>query len=122
MSYIENALDGREDAPIGKDSLQEITRHLRHLVLLTMLNYPAVRLEAIMSQEEWLQNQKEIVIPTNWGGDLDVRLMGIGLKKNITIITDSESGSVFGRYFPSTSPPIPKMKGGVFKPLTYEDI
>lgn len=54
--------------------------------------------------------------------DLDVRLMAIGLKKYITVITDSESGSVFGRYFPSTLPPIPKMKGGVFKPLTYEDI
>ena len=70
---------------------EEISRHLRRLVLLTMLNYPAVRLEAIMSQEEWLQKQKEIVIPTNWGGDLDVRLMAIGLKKNITVITDSES-------------------------------
>ena len=56
---------------------EEISRHLRCLVLLTMLNYPAVRLEAIMSQEEWLQKQKEIVIPTNWGGDLDVRLMAL---------------------------------------------
>lgn len=75
-----------------------------------------------MSQEEWLQKRKEIVIPTNWGGDLHVRLMAVGLKKNITVITDYESGSVFGRYFHSTPPPIPKMKGGVFKPSTYGDI
>lgn len=69
-----------------------------------------------MSQEEWLQKQKEIVIPTNWGGDLDVTI------GNITVITDSKSGSVFGWYFPSTPPLIPKMEGGVFKPLTYKDI
>ena len=34
-----------------------VSRHLRCLVQLD--NYPAVRLEAIMSQEEWLQKQKE---------------------------------------------------------------
>ena len=48
--------------------------------------------------------------------------MAIGLNKNITVITDSESGKVFGRYFPSTPAFIPKMKGEVFKPLTYKDI
>ena len=41
-----------------------VSRHLRRLVLLSMLNYPAVRLEAIMSQEEWLQKQKETVTLT----------------------------------------------------------
>ena len=43
-----------------------------------MLNYPAVRLEANMSQEEWLQKQNKNKIPNNWGGDLDFRIMAIG--------------------------------------------
>jgi len=79
-----------------------VSGHLRCLVLLTMLNFPAVRLEATMSQEEWTQKQKDILIPTNWGGDLDVRLLAIGLKRNIIVIADPSLGSVFGWYFPCT--------------------
>jgi len=84
-----------------------VSGHLRHLAFLTMLNFPAVQLETTMPQEEWLQKQKEILIPTRWGGDLEVRLLAIGLKRNITVIADPKSGSVFGQYFPCTPPPIP---------------
>jgi len=81
--------------------------HLRHLVLLTMLNYPAVRLESVLSEEEWLVKQKKVVQSANWGGDVEVQLMSMGLKRNIIsqfITTYSKNEG-----------------GGVFLPLTYDD-
>ena len=54
-----------------------------------------------------------------WGGDVELRLMAIGLKQNIIVITDSVN--VFARKFPKEPPPIPKLKG-VFIPLTSSEL
>ena len=48
--------------------------------------------------------------------------MAIGLKRDIIVITDSTTGSVFGWRFPKEIPPVKKMKGGVFEPLTLQDL
>jgi len=71
-----------------------VSGHLRRLALLTMLNYPAVRLESGLSEEQWLGKQKQVVHPTSWGGDEEVRLLAVGLKCHIIVITDSSSGNV----------------------------
>jgi len=61
-----------------------------------MLNYLAVWLESSLSEEEWLIKQKEVVQSANSGGDVEVRLMAIGLKQNIIFITDCTSECIFG--------------------------
>ena len=43
-----------------------VSGHLRRLALLTMLNYPAVKLDSGLSEEQWLDKQKEVVHPTSW--------------------------------------------------------
>ena len=91
-----------------------VSRHLRHLVFLTMVTYSNVRLETSMSPTEWLEKQKQVLTPEKWGGDFELRLMAIGLKRDIIVITDSTTGSAFGRRFPKEPPPVEKMKGGCF--------
>ena len=46
-----------------------VSRHLRRLTLLTMLNYPAVQLESNLSQQAWLAKQQQILSKNDWGGD-----------------------------------------------------
>ena len=66
-----------------------VSRHLRRLTLLTMLNCPAVQLEGNLSQQAWLDKQQQVLNKNEWGSDVDLRLMAIGLKRNIIVITDS---------------------------------
>ena len=99
-----------------------VSRHLRNLVFLTMLTYSNIRLETSMSTTEWLEKQKRVLMPREWGGDFELRLMAISLKRDIIVITDSTTGSAFGCRFPKEPPPLKKMKGGVFLPLTLQDL
>jgi len=98
-----------------------VSRHLRRLTLLTMLNYPAVQLESNLSQQAWLAKQQQILNKNEWGGDLELRLMAIGLKQSIVFITDS-TVSVFAHKFPQEPPPVSKMKGGIFIPVTAHEL
>lgn len=98
-----------------------VSRHLRRLTLLTMLNYPAVQLESNLSKQAWLNKQQQVLNNNEWGGDVELRLMAIGLKRSIIVITDSNV-NVFARKFPQEPPPIPKMKGGIFIPITSSDL
>ena len=93
-----------------------VSMHLRRLTLLTMLNYPAVQLEGSLSRRAWLEKQQQVLNKNEWGGDVELRLMAIGLKQNIIVITDSVN--VFARKFPKD----PKLKGGVFIPLTSSEL
>ena len=99
-----------------------VCKHLRQLTLLTMLNYPAVQSEDFISQGEWIEKQQTILQNSEWEGDLELRLMAIGLKREITVITDSTVGNTFARQYPCQPPPIPKMKGGLFIPLSADKL
>jgi len=69
----------------------------------------------------FLQWSKNIVNCDSWGGDLDVRLMAIGLQRDIIVVTALLDGSAYARRYLSQPPPLPKMKG-VFIPLITEDL
>jgi len=84
-----------------------------------MLNYPYIQSEGSISQADWMDKQQTILRANEWGGDLEIRLMAIGLNKQVTLITDSSVGNVFAQKYPCH---VPKMKGGVFIPLTCDNL
>ena len=108
--------------PSSSSGDELVCRHLRQLTLLTMLNYPAVQSEGFIPQGEWMEKQQTILRDSEWGGDLEIRLMAIGLKKEIIVITDSAVGNAFARQYPCQPPPIPVMKGGLFVPLSGDEL
>ena len=57
-----------------------------------------------------------------WGGDLEIQLMAIDFKKEVTIITDSTVGNVFAWKYPYQLLPVSKMKGGLYTPLTCDEL
>ena len=99
-----------------------VSNHLRRLTLLTMLNYPAIQLECSLSDQDWQAKQQHVLTTSEWSGDIELRLMAIGLKKDILVITDSSVGNAFARKFPHQPPPAPKMKGGVFIPVSSDEL
>ena len=99
-----------------------VSNHLRRLTLLAMLNYPAIQLECSLSDKDWKAKQQQVLTTSEWGGDIELRLMAVGLKRDILVITDSSVGSVFARKFPSQPPPVPKMKGGFFIPVSSGEL
>ena len=87
-----------------------------------MLSYPAIQLECSLSDKDWKAKQQQVLTTSEWGGDIELRLMAVGLKRDILVITDSSVGSVFARKFPSQPPPVPKMKGGFFIPVSSGEL
>ena len=96
--------------------------HLRQMVVKAMSDYPAVRLEDGLSTTQWLKRQQPIVNPAEWGGNLEVRLLAIGLKRDIVVLTDASNSATYTRRFPCRPPPIPKMTGGIFIPVFTEEL
>jgi len=92
-----------------------VSNHLRRLTLLTMLNYPAIQLECSLSDQDRQAKQQHVLTNSEWGGDIELQLMVIGLKKDILVITDSSVGNVFVCKFPHQPPPAPKMKEILFQ-------
>ena len=86
-----------------------------------MLNYPGIQLECSLSDQQ-NRSKCDIECDSKWGGDIELRLMAVGLKKDILVITDSSVGNVFARRFLYHPPPVPKMKGGVFIPLSSDEL
>ena len=99
-----------------------ISRHLRQMVVKVMSDNPAVRLEDGLSTTQWLERQQAILNPAEWGGDLEVRLLVIGLKRDIVVLTVMNDSASYARRFPCQPPPIPKMTGGIFIPVTTQDL
>ena len=66
--------------------------------------------------------KQDVLSHDSWGGDLEVRLMAIGLQRDIVVVTVLRDGSTFARRYFSKPPPLPKMKGGIFDTLTTEDL
>jgi len=108
--------------PSSSDGDEAVSRHLRHLAFLTMLNYPTIQSEGSLSQEDWMNKQQRVLQNYEWGGDLEIRLMAIGLKKEVTVITDSAVGNSFAQKYPYQPPPVSKMKGGLFTPLSCDEL
>ena len=109
---------------IPKDSRGDniISTLLRQTALRMMTDHPAVRLEDGLSPIQWLQKKQTILDPAEWGGDLELRLLAIGLKRDIVVLTAVHDGSTYARQFPCQAPPIPKMRGGIFIPLSSNEL
>ena len=87
-----------------------------------MLNYPDIQLECSLSDKDWKAKQQQVLTTSEWGGDIELRLMAVDLKRDILVITDSSVGRVFARKFPYQPPPVPKMKGGFFIPVSSDEL
>ncbi|XP_065895687.1 deubiquitinase OTUD6B-like [Dysidea avara] len=98
-----------------------VSNHLRQLTLLAMLNYPAIQLECSLSDQDWQAKRLQVLTTCEWGGDIELRLMAVGLKRDIIVVTDSNLGNVFARKVPHQPPTVPKMKGGIFIPVTSDE-
>ena len=87
-----------------------------------MLNYPDIQLECSLSDQDWQAKQLQVLTTCEWGGDIELWLMAVGLKRDIIVFTDSNLGNVFARKFPHQPPPVPKMKGEIFIPVTSDEL
>ena len=101
---------------------EKISMHLRKVALDVMYKHPSVRLESNFSKLEWLKKQQEILSSDRWGGHLEIRLLTIGFHRDIIVITAANNGSTFACTYPSKPPPVEMMKGGVFNPLSTEQL
>jgi len=99
-----------------------VSGFLRQVVLKMMTEYPDVRLEDGLSIAQWLQKKQATLDPAQWGGDLEVRLLAIGLKRDVVVLTAAHDGSTYARQFPSQPPPISRMRGGIFIPLSSSEL
>ena len=99
-----------------------ISKHLRQMVFKVMTDYPAVRLEDGLSIIQWLERKQAVLDPAEWGGDLEVRLLAIGLKRDIVVLTTVCDSASYARRFPCEPPPITKMRGGIFIPLSTDEL
>ena len=96
---------------------------MRQPAVSMMVKYPDVRAEDGLTITQWLQKKIVVQDPTEWGGDLELCLLAIGLKRNIVVITASDNFSCcYARRFSCQPPPIPKMRGGIFIPLTSHEL
>ena len=91
-------------------------------VVLKMTEYPDVRLEDGLTTAQWLQKKQTILDLAQWGGDLEVRLLAIGLKRDVVVLSAAHDGSTYARRFPCQPPPISKMRGGIFIPLSTSEL
>ena len=82
--------------------------------------FPQVRLENRLSVIQWLEKKQNILKCSEWRGDLELRLLAIGLKRDIVVITSVNCGErSYARRFLSNPNPSQKIKGGIFIPLSY---
>ena len=99
----------------------EVSQQLRILALNCMQQYPAVRQEDGISVLQWEKKKMEILQQSEWGGDLEVRLLAIAVGRDVVVITGSNDFK-YARKFPSKPPPLPKMRGGIFIPVEITDL
>jgi len=99
-----------------------VADQLRTLALNCMLKYPDVRLEDGMTSSQWEQKKLQVVQCAQWGGDVEIRLIAIGIQRDIFVITGSGKKFTFARKFPCHPPPLPKMRGGIFIPVNVAEL
>ena len=61
---------------------KNISGQLRQLVVSMMVKYPDIRTEDGLTVAQWLQKKIVVLDPLEWGGDLELRLLAIGLKRD----------------------------------------
>jgi len=83
-----------------------------------MGKYPHIRMEDELSVIQWLEKRQTILDPSEWGGDLELCLLAIGLKQDIAVITSMKS--IYARRYPCEAKPT-QMSGGIFIPLVYDN-
>ena len=62
-----------------------VSNNLRQLTYKMMIEHPNVRLEEGMSVIQWLEKKQCVMDPAEWGGDMEVRLLAIGLHRDIVV-------------------------------------
>ena len=77
-----------------------IASQLRILALICIQKYPGVCLEDGMTLQQWEQKKLQILHQGEWGGALEVRLLAIGLSREIIVVTGSRNKFMFARRFP----------------------
>ena len=84
---------------------------------------PHVCLEDGLSFIQLLERKQTILDPSEWGGDLELSLLDIRLKRDIVVITSVDnSESSYAKRFPCEPEPSQKIRGGVFIPLSCNDL
>ena len=100
-----------------------IGKQLRMLALTVIQKYPGVRTEdGLSSQHQWEQKKLCILQPSEWGGDLEVRLLAIGIGREIVVITGSGDSYTCARRFLCQPPPVPKTRGGIIIPIDITEL
>ena len=72
---------------------KNISGQLRQLAVSMMVKYPDIRAEDGLTITQWLQKKIVVLDPAEWGGDLELRLLAIGLKRDIVVIIASDGCS-----------------------------
>ena len=101
---------------------RNISRSLRQLTQSMMINHPEVRAEDGLTKVQWLQKKMTILDPSEWGGHLELCLLAVGIKRDIVVITVSDNRGCYVRTFPCQPPSLSKMGGGIFIPMTTQEL
>ena len=94
---------------------------LRQLVRTVMDRHPQIRQEDGMSEASWEEKKEIVTRPASWGGDVELRLMAVGLKRDILLLCLERGSVTTARLFPRTPPPL-RMRGGVFHPVPLSEV
>ena len=99
-----------------------VVKQLRILALHCMRKYPDVHRGWNYTASVGGKKVR-ILHSTEWGGDLEVRLLAIGIGR-VVVITGSGDHDIFtsARKFPCHPPPVSKMKGGIFIPIELPEL
>ena len=86
-----------------------------------MEDFPDVRLEDGTTQTQW-ETKKARILQSEWGGDLEIRVLAIAIGRQIIVVTGSGNTFTSARRFPCCPPPAPKMRGGIFIPVNVTEL
>jgi len=98
-----------------------VAKQLRILASQCMLEYPDVHLEDGATKFRW-ETRKTGILQSEWGGDLEIRLLAIAIGRQIVIINGSGNTFTSAWRFPCHLPPVPKMRGGIFVPVEIREL
>ena len=102
---------------------EHVSQQLRKVAQSMMWKHPDVRKESGLTVIQWLQKRQEILETNTWGGDTELRLLAIGIQRDIVVVTaPTNQNCTFARKFVCQPPPLPKMRGGFFVPLTTNEL
>ena len=96
---------------------------LRLLAVEMMIQYPEVRDEKGLSLEQWEERKIKTLDPAFWGGEVETRLLAIGLGVDILVLsTNQERQAENARLFPHQPPPVPKMNYCNYQTITLDEL